>query len=93
MNRYARNDSSELFLLQPNIDTAIPLINVIIKYVNGLNGLPTPDLAQFVHHGKGKRGKYRTRYARLRDGCHPDESLRSDWVHEILKKLTNLIYS
>lgn len=92
LNQYARSDSPDLFLLQPVIDTAIPLINIMIRRVNGWNGLPTIDLAYSIHHPKGKGGRYRTRYCRLSDGCHPDENTRYEWVQEILKKMTNFIY-
>lgn len=93
LNHYANNDSDNLFHLQPIIDTAIPLINIIIKRVNGWNGLPTVDLAYSIHRAKGRGGKYRTRYCRLSDGCHPNDETRNEWVSEILKTLTNLIYA
>lgn len=92
LNRYAGSESVQLYNLQPIIDTAIPLINVIIKRVNGWNGFPTIDLAYSIHHAKGRGGRYRTRYCRLTDGCHPNDTTRGEWVREILKKLTNFIY-
>lgn len=92
LTKYAHNDTADLFHLQPVIDAAIPLINIMVKRVNQWNGLPTIDLAYSIHHPKGKGGRYRTRYCRLTDGCHPDEDTRFEWVQEILKKMTNFIY-
>lgn len=82
-----------VFGLQPIIDDSIPLINIMIKQINRWNGLPTPDLAYAIHHSRGHRGTYRTRYGRLVDGCHPDEQTRKIWVREILKCFTNFIYT
>lgn len=89
---YSNGDES-VRALQPIIDQSIPLINLIIKQVNYLNGLPTPNVAHSIHHCHGRRGKYRTRYCRLYDGCHPDPDTRSIWTREILKSLTNFIYA
>lgn len=66
---YSNNDPT-LHILQPVIDQSVPLINIIIKQVNGLNGLPTPNISHSIHHCHGRRGRYRTRYCRLYDGCH-----------------------
>lgn len=92
LTRYSLDDDS-VYPLQPIIDNSIPLINIMIKEVNRWNGLPSPDIAHTVHHSCGRRGKYRTRYAKLTDGCHPDEVTRSIWSKEILKCLTNYIYA
>lgn len=93
LNRYIGTDSTELFHSQPVLDAAIPLINVIIKEMGRRNGVPILDLAKFIHHSKGKRGTYRTRYCRLHDGCHPNADTRILWSQEILKTLTNYIYA
>lgn len=93
MNRYIGSDSMNLYQEQPKLDTAIPLINIIIKESSKLHGLPVADLAKFIHHSKGKGGTYRTRYCRLSDGCHPDEQTRQMWAEEILKVTTNYLYS
>lgn len=93
MNRYIGSNSTSLYYEQPNLDTAIPLINKIIKESSRIRGLPTIDLAQYIHHSRGKRGSYRTRYCRLVDGCHPDEVTQHLWATEILKVTTNYVYS
>lgn len=90
--RYSLDDNS-VYNLQPIIDESIPLINKIIKEINRWNGLPCPDFAYTIHHSRGRQGKYRTRYGRLMDGCHPDEATRSLWSKEILKCFTNYIYA
>lgn len=92
MNRYIDSDSVLLYHEQPKMDTAIPLINVIIKESSRIRGYPVVDIAQFIHHSKGKGGTYRTRYCKLADGCHPDENTRLSWAKEILKTTTNYIY-
>lgn len=93
LGRYASSDSEDFYYLQPTIDIAIPLINIIIKRVNEWNGMPTMDLAYSIHRAKGRGGRYRTRYCRLSDGCHPDEGTRREWAEEILKKVTNFIHA
>lgn len=93
LNRYIDTTSASLFGVQPTLDVAIPLVNVIIKESGRRNGLPTLDLAKFVHHSKGRGGTYRTRYCRLHDGCHPDPATRMLWAQEILKTFTNFIYT
>lgn len=92
LTRYSLDDNS-VYPLQPIIDDSIPLVNKIIKQVNKWNGLPSPDVAYTIHHSCGRGGRYRTRYTRLMDGCHPDESTRSLWSREILKCFTNYIYA
>lgn len=89
---YSNNDPS-LYMLQAIIDQSIPLINIIIKQINGLNGLPTPNIAHSIHHCHGRRGRSRTRYCRLFDGCHPDHDTQLLWTREILKSITNFIYA
>lgn len=89
--KYSGNDDS-VFCYQPVIDQSIPLINIIIKRTNKLNGLPTPEIANTIHHCHGRRGRYRTRYSRLFDGCHPDSDTQLLWTREILKIITNLVY-
>lgn len=92
LTRYSNNDQS-VYQYQPIIDQSIPLINNIIRSVNTWHGLQTPNLANSIHHCHGKRGKYRTRYCRLLDGCHPDEDTQWLWVQEVLKSITNLVYA
>lgn len=92
LTHYSLGDGT-VYSLQPTIDESIPLINEIIKQVNSWNGFPTPDFACTIHHSKGRRGTYRTRYGRLADGCHPDEQTRMLWVKSILKCFTNHIYA
>lgn len=75
------------------LDMAIPFINVIIKETGSMYGLPVVDLAKFCHHSKGRGGVYRSWYSKLYDGCHLSEETRSLWASEILKILTNTIYS
>lgn len=89
---YSLEDKS-VYPLQPIIDESIPLINKMIKQINQWNGLPSPDIAYTIHHSRGRQGKYRTRYGRLVDGCHPNEATRSLWVKEILKCITNYVYT
>lgn len=72
LNKYAYSDSANLYYLQPIVDAAIPLINIIIKRVNEWNRLTTIDLAYSIHRAKGGNGRYHTRYCRLADGCHPN---------------------
>lgn len=91
-SRYSGDDQS-VFQYQPIIDQSIPLINYIIRTVNTRHGLPTPNVAHSIHHCHGKGGRYRTRYCRLIDGCHPDTDTRLLWSQEILKAMTNLIYA
>lgn len=90
--KYSNNDQS-VYQYQPIVDQSIPLINTIIKSVNTLSGLPTPNIAHSIHHCHGKKGKYRTRYCRLSDGCHPDTDTQLLWAQEILKTITNLVYT
>lgn len=92
LTHYSLGDDT-VYHLQPIIDESIPLMNKIIKEINRWNGLPTPDLAYTIHHSRGHRGTYRTRYRRLADGCHPDEQTRLLWVRAILKCFTNYIYA
>lgn len=40
LGKYANTNSADLYYLQPIIDNTIPLINIIIKRVNGWNGVP-----------------------------------------------------
>lgn len=90
--RYSNEDAS-LHPLQPIIDQAIPLINNIVRTVNGRSGLPTPNIADSIHHSHGGGGRYRTRYCRLYDGCHPNNDTLKIWAREILKSMTNFIYA
>lgn len=92
LNWYANSASPDLSCKQPTLDTAIPLINVIIKESARLNALPVLDLAKYIHHSKGKGGVYRTRYSKFHDGCHPNADTRKLWAEEILKVFTNYIY-
>lgn len=92
LNRYMESDSPRLFQQQPILDSAIPLLNVIIKESARFNFLPVIDLAKYIHHSKGKGGVYRTRYCKLYDGCHPDSDTRTLWADEILKVFTNHVY-
>lgn len=92
LSRYSLDDNS-VYYLQPIIDESIPLINKIIKQINRWNGLPCPDIAHTIHHSCGHQGKYRTRYGRLVDGCHPDEPTRPLWSKKILKCFANYIYA
>lgn len=89
---YSNNDMTQ-HMLQPIIDQSIPLIHIMIKQINGLNVLPTPNIAHSIHHCHGRRGKYRTRYCRLFDGCHPDFATQLLWTQEILKSITNFVYA
>lgn len=91
LSRYSEDAS--LFPYQPIIDQAIPLINVIIRSVNASQGLPSPNIADSIHHSHGRGGKYRTRYCRLYDGCHPNNDTLMIWAREILKSITNFIYA
>lgn len=93
LNFYSRLDLAELYEQQLVVDVSIPLINIIIKRVSMLCNRPTLDIAKFIHHSRGHRGKYRTKYGRLYDGCHPDDSTRQEWVSETLKVITNFIYT
>lgn len=93
LSRYVDEEACILQSQQNVLDTAIPLINVVIKEIGSIHKLPVIDLAKFIHHSKGKGGVYRTRYSRLHDGCHPGEETRLLWINEILKTLTNSIYS
>lgn len=93
LNCYMDSDSPDLFQVQPDLDAAIPLINVIIKESSRFNALPVLDLAKYIHHSKGRGGVYRTRYCKFYDGCHPDADTRKLWAEEILKVFTNYIYS
>lgn len=95
LERYATVEESTVSSInqQRDLDTAIPLINTMIKTSNARNGLPTLDLANFIHHSKGHGGTYRTRYGKLHDGCHPDDSTCLLMASEILKKFTNFIYT
>lgn len=93
LNFYSRSDAIELYHQQSTVDTSIPLINIIIKRSNMLHGLPTLDIAKYIHRSRGHHGKYKTRYCRLYDGCHPDEITRQEWASEILKVFTNFIYA
>lgn len=91
LNPYSSLETQELYDLQPIIDISIPFINVIIKKFNGLNAVQTPDIAKFIHHSKGRGGRYRTCYCKLYDGCHPTKDTRCEWASEILKATTNLL--
>lgn len=92
LSRYSNGDEL-VFQYQPVIDQSIPLINNIIRSVNSQCGLLTPNVAHSIHHCHGKRGSYRTRYCRLFDGCHPDFETQQRWVQEILKSITNMVYT
>lgn len=93
LSRYVGDDACLLQAQQKVLDTAIPLINVVIKEIGSIHSLPVVDLAKFIHDSKGKGGVYRTRYSRLHDGCHPGEETKLMWIDEILKTLTNSIYA
>lgn len=92
LSKYS-NDDGSVFQYQPIIDQSIPLINNIIRSVNSQQGLLTPNVAHSIHHCHGKRGSYRTRYCRLFDGCHPDSDTQLRWAQEILKSITNMVYT
>lgn len=95
MDRYIEVDQSNMSVSyqQKELDTATPLINTMIKTSNAWCGLPTLDLASFIHHSKGRGGVYRTCSVRLHDGCHPDDPTRLHMASEIRKKLTNFVYA
>lgn len=59
LSRYSNEDVS-LYPLQPLIDQSIPLINNVVRTVNSLSGLPTPNIADSIHHSHGGGGRYRT---------------------------------
>lgn len=92
LSNYSGGDIS-LHRMQPIIDQAIPLINNMIRSVNSLHGIPTPNIADSIHHSHGRGGCYRTRYCRLFDGCHPNHETIMIWAREILKTITNYIYA
>lgn len=86
LTRYSGDDQL-VYQYQPIIDQSIPLINSMIKSVNARHGLPTPNIAHTIHHCHEKRGKYRTRYCQLMDGCHPDAATFRCWL---IKKILGL---
>lgn len=92
LSYYCGGDMS-LFPVQPIIDQSVPLINNIIRDVNSSHGLPTPNIADSIHHSHGRGGRYRTRYCRLYDGCHPNQDTLLIWSREILKSITNSVYT
>lgn len=93
LNFYSCLDSTELYEQQMIMDISIPLINIIIKRVSILHNRPTIDVARNIHRSRGHQGKYRTKYGRLYDGCHPTDTTRQQWVSEILKTITNFVYT
>lgn len=94
LERYASVDESIVSgaYQQGELNTAVPLMNSMIKSSNAWRGLPTLDVASFIHHSKGHGGTYRTKYGKLHDGCHPDDPTCLLMAAEILKKFTNFIY-
>lgn len=92
LSHYSNMDAS-LYSLQPIIDQSVPLINKIVRTENTRRGLPTPNTSDSIHHSHGGGGRYRTRYCRLYDGCHPNHDTLKIWAREILKSMTNFIYT
>lgn len=75
---------AELFNLQPLIDESIVALNKLIRGINQMNGLRTPDLSSDVHRCSGRGGHYRTHYTQLYDGLHPGFPLRNRWADKII---------
>lgn len=82
--RYSSRDWFS-FKDQPVLDEVVNKINLHIRGINRLNGLTTPDLSSKTHRCSGHRGKYRSHYGHLWDGCHPSFSLRSWWERKIVE--------
>lgn len=82
--KYAGHYNEKLFDMQRTIDCVIPRINLLIKEVNELRGLITPNISSCVHRCKGKGKGYRTYYGKLLDGCHPSEEVRVTWARALI---------
>ena len=68
---------------QPLLDAAVHLVNKQITAFNNKNGTPTTWMAEVVH--PYLRGKHRSYYTRLADGCHPTDNTRKRWAHQIAR--------
>lgn len=72
-----------LYTYQPYIDQAITQINHLIRGINRLDSLRSPDLSSAVNRCAGRNGRYRTHYGHLFDGLHPGYLLRRTWAQNI----------
>lgn len=74
---------------QPFLDKAILMINKQISILNKSMSIITPFLSSAVH--MRCRGRYRTAYNKLSDGCHPTLQLCRVWAHKLLHNLEHNI--
>lgn len=74
---------------QPLLDKSITMINKQISLLNKSMAVVTPFLSSAIH--MRCRGRYRTAYGKLADGCHPTLQLCREWAHKMCHSIeTNI---
>lgn len=66
---------------QPLLDKSITMINKQLSLFNKSMAVVTPFLSSAIH--MRCRGRYRTAYGKLADGCHPTLQLCRVWAHKL----------
>lgn len=74
-----------LLPLQTLLDSSMVEINRMIRGLNHMKVLDTPNLAYTIHRCAGHGGKYYAHYALLWDGLHPSTILLKKWANEIVR--------
>lgn len=70
---------------QETLNNVIYAINRRITAFNYVNHTPTTWMAEVVH--PYIRGKHKSYYTRLADGCHPTPNTRRRWAHQIARTI------